>query len=154
LERYNLSVSPSQSGDFDGDSFTDTAVYRPSTGDWFIINSSTNTVTISRFGANGDVPIDGDFDGDGRGDLAIYRPSSGVWFFQRSSDGTTLGAQFGTSTDKPIAGDYDKDGKTDFAVFRPSTGEWLILRSSSNFSTFFGFPFGANGDIPIVKQGP
>ena len=153
LERYNLSVSSSQSGDFDGDSFTDTAVFRPGTADWFVLNSSTNTVVISHFGLNGDIPIDGDFDGDARGDLAIYRPSSGIWFFLRSSDNTSLGAQFGASGDQPVVGDYDKDGKTDIAVFRPASGEWLILRSSSNFSNFFAFPFGSNGDIPIVKRG-
>jgi uncharacterized delta-60 repeat protein len=153
LTRHVTNVQPTSTSDFDGDGIPDTAVYRPSTGNWFILRSSDNSFIAFQFGLNGDVPIDGDFDGDGRSDLAIYRPSSGIWFFQRSSDGTNLGATFGTSTDKPIPGDYDKDGKTDIAVFRPSTGEWLILRSSTNFSTFFGYPFGQNGDIPIQKRG-
>jgi uncharacterized delta-60 repeat protein len=153
LTRHVTNVQPTASSDFDGDAVADTAVFRPSTGNWFILRSIDNSFVSFQFGLNGDVPIDGDFDGDGRNDLAIFRPSSGVWFFQRSSDNTTLGATFGTSTDKPIPGDYDKDGKTDIAVFRPSTGEWLILRSSTNFSTFFGYPFGQNGDIPIQKRG-
>jgi uncharacterized delta-60 repeat protein len=152
LARVNLFNTPTQSGDFDGDGFTDTAVYRPSTGNWFVLNSSNSTVTILQFGSNGDIPIDGDFDGDGRNDLAVYKPTLGQWWFQRSSDNTVFAAQFGTATDKPVSGDYDKDGKTDIAIFRPATGEWLILRSSSNFSTFFGYAFGANGDIPIVKK--
>jgi hypothetical protein len=85
--------------------------------------------------------------------VSIFRPSSGVWFFQRSSDGTSLGVQFGQAGDKAIPGDYDKDGKTDIAFFRPSTSNWFVLRSSTNFSTFFGFQFGAVGDIPLTQKG-
>jgi uncharacterized delta-60 repeat protein len=153
LQRYNLSATPTQSSDFDGDAFTDSAVFRPSTGNWFILNSSTNTVTIDTFGANGDIPIDGDFDGDGRGDVSIFRPSDGTWFFKRSSDGSISGATFGGTGDRPIAGDYDKDGKTDIAFFRPGSGNWFVLRSSTNFSTFFAYPFGQAGDIPIPLSG-
>jgi hypothetical protein len=95
--------------------------------------------------------MDGDFDGDGRTDISIFRPSNGQWWINRSSAGIMV-ANFGTAADKPSPGDYDKDGKTDIALFRPATGEWLILRSSTNFTTFFGFGFGLNGDIPISSQ--
>jgi hypothetical protein len=117
ITRHVNNIQPTASSNFDGDGFSDTAIYRPSVGQWFILRSSDNSSAAFQFGSDSDVPIDGDFDGDGRNDLAIYRQSSGVWFFQRSSDNTTLGATFGTSTDKPIPGDYDKDGKTDIAVF-------------------------------------
>jgi uncharacterized delta-60 repeat protein len=153
LTRINLSNTPTASSDFDGDGFTDAAVFRPSTGNWFILQSSNGTVQIPQFGVNGDIPIDGDFDGDGRSDLAIYRPGVGQWWLQRSSDNSVFATTFGIASDNPTAGDFDKDGKTDIAVFRPSNGQWLILRSSANFSTFFGFPFGSNGDIPISKKG-
>ena len=152
LQKYNLSATPTATADFDGDGTTDTAVFRPSTRDWFILRSADSTIGIFQFGLNGDVPIDGDFDGDGKSDLAIFRPSSGVWFFQRSSYNTVLGAQFGQTGDKPIPGDYDKDGKTDIAFFRPSTANWFVLRSSTNFSAFFGFQFGATGDIPLSSE--
>jgi hypothetical protein len=142
------------SGDFDGDGVSDLSVFRPSTGTWFILNSGSNTFTTIPFGTNGDIPIDGDFDGDQRADAAIYRPSNGVWFFLRSSNGTTLGATFGgVAGDKPVPGDYDKDGITDIAFWRPSNGTYFVLRSSSNFATFFGAPWGANGDIPIQTSG-
>lgn len=154
LSKHNLTITPSQSGDFDGDGFGDIAVFRPSQGLWIILKSSDNSVIFKQFGIDGDVPIDGDFDGDGRNDLAIYRPSNGAWFVEKSNDGSIFARQFGTSTDKPSTDDYDKDGKTDLAFFRPSSGEWFILRSSEGFTLFFSFPFGANGDIPIVKKGP
>lgn len=136
-------------GDFDGDGVTDSTVYRPGSGTWFTLNSGSSTVTQENFGLNGDIPVDGDFDGDSRADLAIYRPSTGVWFFKRSSNGTTLGAQFGQAGDKPVVGDYDKDGLSDIAVWRPGNGNYFVLRSSSNFSTFFSYPFGQSGDIPV-----
>ncbi len=137
------------SGDFDGDGITDSTVFRPSTGTWFTLNSGSNTVSIENFGLNGDIPVDGDFDGDQRADLCIFRPSNGTWFFKRSSNGTTLGAFFGQTGDKPVAGDYDKDGKTDIAIWRPSNGNYFVLRSSDSFTTFFGYGFGATGDIPV-----
>lgn len=154
LNSYNLTITPSQSGDFDGDGFGDIAVYRPSQGTWFILNSSDNSVVFKQFGLNGDIPIDGDFDGDGKNDLSIFRPSDGLWFVEKSSDGTNFARQFGISSDKPVTDDYDKDGKADLAFFRPASGEWFVLRSSDGFNSFFSFPFGANGDIPIVKKGP
>ncbi|MBL8180973.1 MAG: VCBS repeat-containing protein [Blastocatellia bacterium] len=142
-------ASQFHSGDFDGDGTSDSAIYRPSTGTWFRINSGSNTITQEQFGLPGDIPVDGDFDGDSRADVAIFRPSNGEWYFRRSSNGSVFGAQFGQNGDKPSVGDYDKDGKSDIAFWRPSNGNFFVLRSSTNFSTFFGYPFGQNGDIPV-----
>ncbi|PYS98774.1 MAG: hypothetical protein DMF63_14380 [Acidobacteria bacterium] len=136
-------------GDFDGDGFTDSNIFRPATGQWFTINSGSNTLRIVQWGQNGDIPVDGDFDGDRVADQAIFRPSDGSWWIHKSSDAGAIITTFGTAGDKPIVGDYDKDGKSDIAVWRPSNGNFLITRSSENFATFFGFPFGQNGDIPV-----
>jgi len=145
----NLEKTPILSSDFDGDGATDTAVFRPSGGNWFVLNSSDNSFASFTFGLNGDVPVDGDFDGDGKTDLAVFRPSNGLWSIQKSSDNSVFITAFGNSTDKPVAADFDKDGKSDIAVFRPSTGEWLSLTSASNFTTLSVSNFGQNGDIPI-----
>lgn len=135
------------SNDFDGDGTADLAVFRPSVGSWFIINSGSNTFSGIQFGANGDIPVDGDFDGDSRSDLAVFRPSNGSWFILNSSNGAFNGVQFGANGDKPVPGDYDKDGKTDVAVWRPSVGNYFILRSSNGAFQFS--QFGQAGDIPI-----
>lgn len=135
-------------GDFDGDGTADATVFRPATGQWFTLNSGSNTVNFAQFGLNGDIPVEGDFDGDSRADIAVYRPNGGEWWVQRSSNGTTVGTQFGQAGDKPVPGDYDKDGKTDIAFWRPSNGNYFVLRSSTSGS-FFAFPFGQNGDIPL-----
>ena len=135
------------SSDFDGDGTADLAVFRPSAGDWFVLNSGSNTFTGLHFGLNGDLPVDGDVDGDSRNDFIVFRPSSGTWFALRSSDGQFSATQFGTNGDKPVMGDYDKDGKSDIAVFRPSLGDYFILRSSNG--QLQANHFGANGDIPI-----
>ena len=140
-------------GDFDGDGITDTNIFRPATGQWFTINSGSTTLSIVQWGQNGDIPVDGDFDGDRLADRAIFRPSDGSWWINRSSDGQAFITIFGTAGDKPVVGDYDKDGKSDIAVWRPSNGNFLIARSSTNFTTFFGFPFGQNGDIPVQAAG-
>ncbi len=137
--------------DFDGDGTTDTAVFRPSTGQWFVLNSGSNTFNGVQFGQNGDVPVDGDFDGDRRSDTIVFRPSTGQWFSLASSTGAFSAVQFGLNGDKPTPGDFDKDGKTDIAVFRPSSGNWFHLRSSNG--QFVATQFGQNGDIPISVSG-
>ena len=136
------------SGDFDGDGVTDSNIFRPATGQWFAINSGTNTASIVQWGQAGDIPVDGDFDGDSLADRAIFRPSDGSWWLLRSQAGA-LALPFGTNGDRPVAGDYDRDGKTDIAIWRPSNGNFFVLRSSAGFQTFFGYPFGQAGDIPV-----
>jgi hypothetical protein len=45
--------------DYDGDGKADIAQYRPSTGSWFVLKSTTNYTTwnIYQWGTPGDVPI-------------------------------------------------------------------------------------------------
>jgi hypothetical protein len=140
-------------GDFDRDQMTDVTVYRPSTGVWYVLQSSTNYTTYATlsFGLSTDVPVPGDYDGDGKADAAVYRPSTGVWHILQSSSNytTALMQSWGLSTDIPVPADYDGDSKTDLGLYRPSTGTWYVLLSSANYSTMIIQAWGAGTDIPL-----
>ena len=126
-------LPPSTIADFDADGKSEIAVFRPSTGTWFLRNVATIT-----WGGGGDIPVAGDYDGDGNTDIAIFRPPTSSWFIRNIATVT-----WGGAGDIPVPGDYDGDGKTDIAVFRPSTSVWYIR----NVATV---TWGGVGDIPVV----
>lgn len=133
--------------DYDGDSRTDIAVWRNSTGVFYVLRSSNNTFQALQFGLTGDNPnVSQDFDGDGKTDFAVTRVQGNalVWYIQGSTAGFSA-IQFGLDTDKPVRGDYDGDGRYDLAVFRPSTGTFWIRRSS-NPNSLFAVGFGTASD--------
>ena len=88
-------------GDYTGDGKTDVAIWRPSTGEWFIVRSENFSFYGFPFGANGDVIALGDYDGDGKTDPTVFRPSSATWFIARSTAGTQI-VPFGANGDRPI----------------------------------------------------
>lgn len=69
-------------GDYDGDGKTDLAIFRPSTGQWFVLTSQSNftTFAVLTWGMAGDVPVAGNYDGFGQTQVAVFRPSTGQWF--------------------------------------------------------------------------
>jgi hypothetical protein len=137
------------SSDFDGDGKTDRVQFRPSTGQWFVLQSGSNTLVGTTFGTTGDIPVEGDYDGDSKADFAIWRPSSGQWIVTKSSNTSQfIFVTLGATGDKPVPGDYDGDGLTDPAVWRPSSSGWFFLKSSTSYSSFDVIGFGIPGDVP------
>lgn len=132
--------------DFDGDARTDISVFRPSSNDWYVLNSSNGVLTAQHFGQSGDIPTPADFDGDDKTDIAFFRPSTGGWFWINSTDGTITSVTFGANGDLPIPADFDGDGKDDVAVYRPSVGSWYRLNSSNG--QFIAVQFGIAEDLP------
>jgi hypothetical protein len=141
--------------DFDGDGKIDIAIYRQSSGAWFINTSGDSGTHGTGFGGDpSDIPVLGDFDGDGKTDICIYRASTGAWFNYPSGGGSIYGRGFGGDpSDIPVPGDYDGDGKTDLAIYRASTGSWFICPSSIGPSGVYGMEFGGDAtDLPVVTN--
>ena len=78
-------------GDYDGDGVTDIAVWRSSSGAWYLLLSSMGLSASNGrsvqwgLGSAGDIPITGDYDGDGKSDLVVWRAPQGMWYILRSS---------------------------------------------------------------------
>jgi hypothetical protein len=139
--------------DVDGDSKADISVFRPSTGQWFVLRSATSNTAWGTYqwGVNGDLPVPGDYDGDGKSDIAVFRPSTASWYILKSSSGYSMWMvyQWGINGDVPVPADYDGDGKADIVVYRAATSEWFGLLSSTNFTSWATFQWGVNGDLPV-----
>jgi hypothetical protein len=142
--------------DYDGDGLKDLAVFRPDTGEWWVLGSATgydhDRAAVYRWGKLGDIPVEGDYDGDGRADLAVFRSTENRWYIRESSTGKTTVHAFGLAgLDTLVPADYDGDGKLDVAVYR--SGVWYVLDRRTGETEIFHFGFNDDQPVPADYDG-
>jgi subtilisin-like proprotein convertase family protein len=125
------------------------AVYRPSTGTFFVrMGSGADPDAVFFFslgtGTAGDIPVPGHYN-DGVGlyqtDAAVYNPATGVWKVHTGSGDQVFQFQ---PNDIPAPGDYTGSGKTQEVVYRPGASAF-ISATGTTLATI-----GRPGDIPVT----
>jgi hypothetical protein len=141
--------------DYDGDTKTDISVWRPSTGEWFTLQSATSTLRYEQFGQAGDDPtVVGDYDGDGKDDVAVYRAGAAAgdgstWFYRTAVNGPVTFVPWGQNGDFPAPGDYDGDNKNDFSVQRNAGGGQAVFITKLATGAVTYTPFGTPTDVIV-----
>jgi len=150
--------------DFDGDHVDSIAVYRASTGIFYIRNalSSTAPYYTVQLGTAGDIPLCGDWNGDGVDTVGVFDPRTSRFYLidsvTRPAGTPLIEVQFGGPGVQPVAGDWDGDGRTTLGVWDGQTHYFYLINSlapgaarekywSDNFSdeTPIAGNWGANG---------
>ena len=134
-------------GDYDGDGVTDLAVWRPSTGMWFIRTSGSGYTDVAG------VPVGPRRRHHRAGRLrrrrqdrprrlpAVHRHvvHPAVQHGLRDVRCSTSGASAPICRCRVIS---TATARTDLAVYRPSTGKWFLLKSGANFTTSAAYTWG------------
>jgi hypothetical protein len=157
-------------GNYDGLGYDQVAVYRPSTGQFLVLepNGTTETLNLG-VGGSADlsslVPVPGAYDNltyfndnePERTEAAVYDPKIGTYTIlgPSNSSGTSLTLSPYTVSgflpgDIPAPADYLGMGYTQPVVFRPSTGQFIEGNRVAGTGGAVIATFGQSGDIPLA----
>lgn len=153
-------------GDFNGDGIDQIAVYKPSTGDFYLDGgdfawegTAPSGDYLAPFGVTGGTAVVGDWDGDGKDDIGVYISSSNTWYLDLDGNGVfdankDLTITYGATNATPLVGDWNGDGKDELGYWttsggteyfhldvngdRANGGDWVISRSYTA------------GDVPVA----
>ncbi len=134
--------------DYDGDGKDDVGVYHSDSGNWYLLESSTDSQRIVNWGWKEAQPAPGDYDGDGKADVAVFILNTGTWVIYQSGNNAVRTLNWGSKDSRPVPGDYDGDGKTDVAVYERNSGRWTILLSSNGATRVQNFGWFEAKPIP------
>jgi hypothetical protein len=145
-------------GDYNADGQSDFAVFRPSTGQWFVkCSTATNCAggaKVVSWGAAGDIPVPADYNDDGFTDYGIWRAPTALWYVLSGADAATAivnGVQWGRYGDCPIPARLQGGGAgpLELNVWRPEDGIWYYGRSLAGVGGS-ALGWGVYGDLPFA----
>lgn len=134
-------------------------LYAPSTGAFFLRNSSSNGPAdiVFTYGAAGSglVPLTGDWNGDGVDTPGLYSPATGAFFLRNANSGGAADLVFtfgaGGAGFVAITGDWDGNGTDTIGLYQPATGAFFLrdTNASGNADIVFTFGAGGQGFVPV-----
>jgi len=127
------------------------AVYRPSTGQFFIksVSGDAMSILVVPGWKPGSVPVPGNYDDSAsrrKTEAAVYDPGTGTFSILGPNGAYTVTFSPG---DIPAPGDYGGVGRTQAAVYHLDTATGVNSFVVGNPATQT-FMFGGNGDIPVT----
>ncbi len=161
-------------GDYDGSGSAQAAVYRPTTGAWYIRSSGVGGGAGTAAGGQeapifvtavhaGDVPDPANYDGIINSTTkveelqeAIYRPSTETFYIYNPVTKTTrtvtmpqIPGQGPNDVIIPASADFTGDGKADAAIYDQTLGTYEYINSATNQVLTHHFTL-TSGDIPLT----
>ncbi len=137
--------------DYDGDGKFDVAVFRPSTSQVFVLQSSNNslqTYNLSSIAATAESFVKGDFTGDTKAEISFWEPSSStfIYKFSESSYSTGQTLSVGTPGSSFPLNWNSQSGKNLFTVIDHSTGIRKYYPDNNSANSLQQIQWGISGD--------